>query len=148
MHFFYGDFMRLVIDELLKVAREASDSGEIPVAAAIVDSEMNIISIMGNNRQSKYDVLGHAEILSIQEAGKFLKDWRLNGYSMVVTLEPCLMCDMVINESRLDKVYYLANKDDVKRERYLFQNYELITGFEREKNVYNELLSNFFINMR
>lgn len=140
--------MRLVIDELLKVAREASDSGEIPVAAAIVDSEMNIISIMGNNRQSKYDVLGHAEILSIQEAGKFLKDWRLNGYSMVVTLEPCLMCDMVINESRLDKVYYLANKDDVKRERYLFQNYELITGFEREKNVYNELLSNFFINMR
>lgn len=141
--------MKFVIDELLKVACLSKDKGEIPVAAAIVDSNMNIISIVGNNRQSNYDVLGHAEILCIQKAEKEVKDWRLNGYSMVVTLEPCLMCDMIINESRLDKVYFLTRgKFDLRRGDYLYHNYEQILGLDEERVFYNKLLSDFFINMR
>ena len=99
-----------IINKLKDLAKQAFDNNEIPVSAIIVDSLGNIVSEGLNTRQSTGNVLGHAEVNAIQAAGNKLEDWRLDGYSMIVTLEPCEMCSCIIKESRLDKVYYFLPK--------------------------------------
>ena len=99
-----------IINRLKDLAKQAFDNREIPVSAVIVDSLGNIISEGLNTRQSTGNVLGHAEINAILAAGDKLEDWRLDGYSIIVTLEPCEMCSCIIKESRLDKVYYFLQK--------------------------------------
>ena len=108
-----GDVMNIdikVLDLLLKNAVKAYKKGEIPVSAVILDQNGKLISDSFNNRQNKYNVLGHAEVNAIVKAEKKIKDWRLDGYYMIVTLEPCNMCSMIIKECRLDKVYYFLPK--------------------------------------
>ena len=79
---------------------------------AVVVKDNKIISSAHNVRQSKCDVTGHAEIKAIIKAAKKQKDWRLDGYELYVTLEPCAMCQKIIEEARIKKVYYIrsANK--------------------------------------
>ena len=104
------NFDKKVLNILLKNAEKAYKKGEIPVSAVILDQSGKIISYSSNNRQRKCNVLGHAEINAILKAENKISDWRLDGYSMVVTLEPCNMCSVIIKESRLDKVYYFLPK--------------------------------------
>ena len=126
---------------LLKNAEKASKNGEIPVSALIFDKEGKIISWEINRRQGNYNVLGHAEILAILTAEKKIKDWRLNGYSMLVSLEPCDMCSLVIAESRLDLVYYIVSKKnnsnynsfDIRFDDYTFKFNKLLTDFFDDK---------------
>ncbi|HET8772670.1 MAG TPA: nucleoside deaminase, partial [Thermoanaerobaculia bacterium] len=73
------------------LAAEAAADGEIPVGAVIVDREGKVIG-QGRNRRESGDPLGHAEIYAIAEAARSIGDWRLEGTTMVVTLEPCAMC--------------------------------------------------------
>ena len=108
-----GDVMNIdkkILDLLLKTAEKAYKKGEIPVSAVILDQEGKLVSSAFNCRQKQYNVLGHAEISCILKAEKKIRDWRLDGYYMIVTLEPCNMCSMIIKESRLDKVYYFLPK--------------------------------------
>ena len=146
-----GDKMNIekkVLDQLLEYANKSYKEKEIPVSAAILESSTNkLIAIAGNNRQGHYNVLGHAEINCILEAETKIKDWRLDGYYMVVTLEPCDMCSMVIKESRLDKVYYFLHRKNESNENINIEKEELLTG-ENYKEKFNELLSKFFDNMR
>ena len=93
----------------LKEAQKAFDKKEVPVGCIIVKDDQ-IIARAHNLRQTKKSVLGHAEISCILKAEKKMRDWRLDGYYMIVTLEPCNMCSMIIKESRLDKVYYFLPK--------------------------------------
>ena len=101
-----------IINELKKEVEIAKSNNEIPVGAVIVDKNNNIISTGHNNRQNSYNVLGHAEINAIINAGKYINDWRLDGYTMYVSLEPCEMCSVVIKESRIDKVFYFVESEN------------------------------------
>ena len=138
--------IEIILNKLIEYANMASKIGEIPVAAAVVDSDFNIISVCGNNRQSTFNVLGHAEILAIQQAEQSIRDWRLDGYSMFVTLVPCEMCRAVIKECRLDKVYYLADRNN--NEQLNSDLYQQLTDYNEYIVKSSDLLTAFFDNMR
>ena len=137
-----------IINKLKDLAKKAFDNNEIPVSAIIVDSLGNIVSEGVNTRQSTGNVLGHAEVNAIQAAGNKLEDWRLDGYSMIVTLEPCEMCSCIIKESRLDKVYYFLPKKYNDLEYNFNINKDQILGYDEDKEYFLELLTSFFDNKR
>ena len=89
----------------LELAKEASFAGEIPVGAVVVLND-KIIGKGFNKRESKFDISSHAEIEAIKDAEKFLGNWRLDGATLYVTLEPCLMCSGAILQSRISKVVF------------------------------------------
>ena len=146
-----GDVMNLdkkALDLLLKNAEKAFKKGEIPVSAVILDQSGKIISYSSNDRQRKCNVLGHAEINAILKAEKKVRDWRLDGYSMIVTLEPCNMCSVIIKECRLDKVYYFLSK---KNDDYSWEiniNKEQINNYKEYTSKFKQLLTDFFNNKR
>lgn len=137
-----------VLSCLVKCAKKALKYDEIPVSAVIVDQNGNIISSSYNNRQKKCNVLGHAEINAIIKAEKKIGDWRLNGYTMYVSLEPCNMCASIILESRIDKIYYFLSKNDNICDDDIFINKCKVDGYDEYKKVFNELLTIFFDNKR
>lgn len=136
-----------VLKRLILEAEKAFERGEVPVCAVIIDQSGNLVSWGRNSRQRKYNVLGHAEIEAILKAEKKVKDWRLDGYSMVVTLEPCSMCSMIIKESRLDHVYFFVHKSDKDFDDFGI-NKSFIDGHSTEKNYFRKLLTAFFDNKR
>ena len=137
-----------VLDLLLKNAKKAYKKGEIPVSAVILDKNGKIISSSYNNRQKSYNVLGHAEVLAILKAEKRIRDWRLDGNSMIVSLEPCEMCSMVIKESRLDNVYYFVPKKSVDSSISVDVNKKKIDDYEEYTEKFKDLLTSFFDNKR
>ena len=137
-----------VLDILLKDARKAFKYGEIPVSAVIIDQNGKIISHSFNNRQNSFNVLGHAEINCILKAEKRIRDWRLDGYSMIVSLEPCDMCSMVIKESRLDNVYYFLPKKGDKSDYKCDVDMFMIDIYPEYTEKFKNLLTSFFDNKR
>ena len=110
-------------NKAIKEAIKSYRNNEVPVGAIIVKNDQ-IISKGHNDRQKKYNVLGHAEIISIVKASKKIKDWRLDDCEMFVTLEPCEMCQKIIDECRIKKIYYLIKgKENTKND----QKYENIS---------------------
>ena len=93
--------------EALALAGEAAADGEIPVGAVIVDSKGEIIG-RGRNRRESGDPLGHAELIAIRQAAEAMGDWRLEGTTMVVTLEPCAMCAGALVNARVAKLIFGA----------------------------------------
>ena len=91
------------------LALQAFKSDEVPVGAVIFNSQSGeIIAKAHNQTEQKKDVLAHAEILAIRSASRKLGRKFLDGYSMYVTLEPCVMCAGAVSWARLDAVYYGA----------------------------------------
>lgn len=135
-----------ILNVLLEDCEKAYFEKEIPVSAIIVDKDNNIVSHCFNKRQQNNRVIDHAEILSILDASNKIGDWRLNGYSMIVTLCPCKMCAEVIKESRLDNVYYiLESKYYNSLSTSDFTKIEVPKEYEEKLN---KLLTLFFDNMR
>lgn len=134
--------------DLIDYIEGSCSKDEIPVGAFIIDKAGNILCRSVNNRQGSKNVLGHAEILAIQQAEELLGDWRLNGYSMVVSLKPCEMCAFVIRECRLDNVYYLLDKNEQVRYMDLYENIRKVDGLDSLEEKYNKLLTDFFVNKR
>ena len=99
------------MSQALLLAREAADEGEIPVGCVIADENGTVIGRGRNRRESAHDATAHAEIEAIQDACKSRKDWRLDGCTLYVTLEPCPMCAGAIINSRISTVVYGA-KDE------------------------------------
>ncbi|MGN0304793.1 MAG: tRNA adenosine(34) deaminase TadA [Lachnospiraceae bacterium] len=89
--------------EALKQARKAYALGEVPIGCVIV-YEDKIIARGYNRRNTDKNTLSHAEITAINRASKKLGDWRLEGCTLYVTLEPCQMCAGAIIQSRISKV--------------------------------------------
>ena len=89
------------------LAEEAAADGEIPVGAVIVDRDGRIIG-RGRNRRESGDPLGHAEIFAIREAAAAIGDWRLEGTTMYVTLEPCAMCAGALVNARVERLVFGA----------------------------------------
>ena len=95
--------------EAYREARVASRKGECPIGAVIVKDD-KIIARAHNNKESKNNPLGHAEVLAIKKSSKAVGSWRLNDCDMYVTLEPCAMCAGALVLSRMRKVY-IGTKD-------------------------------------
>ncbi len=95
------------LKEALKEAERAFEEGEVPVGCVIV-KEGEIVARAYNRRESLKDPTAHAEILALREAGKRLGDWRLEGCSVYVTLEPCIMCAYALILSRVERVIFGA----------------------------------------
>jgi len=95
------------MEEAFALAEEAAAAGEIPVGAVIVDRKERIIG-RGRNRRESGDPLGHAEIYAIHEAAQAMGDWRLEGTTMFVTLEPCAMCAGALVNARVDRLVFGA----------------------------------------
>lgn len=98
--------------EALLLAAEAAEDGEVPVGCVIADSEGNIIGRGRNRRESRPSATAHAEIEAIEQACAAIKNWRLEGCSIYVTLEPCPMCAGAIINSRISKVFYGAKDEN------------------------------------
>lgn len=84
-------------------AKKAAAIGEVPIGCVIV-YEDKVIARAYNKRNTNKTTLAHAEVLAIQKASKKLGDWRLEGCTMYVTLEPCQMCSGAIVQARMDRV--------------------------------------------
>lgn len=89
--------------EAIKQARKAATAGDVPIGCVIV-FEDRIIARGYNKRNAKKTTLAHAEIIAIEKASKKLSDWRLEGCTMYITLEPCQMCAGAIVQARIPKV--------------------------------------------
>lgn len=133
-----------MLDNIKKVLQSELDVAlkeqEIPVAALIVFNN-EILCSAHNQRVANNDVTAHAEVLVIKEAARILGDWRLNGCSLYVTLEPCAMCKEIIKESRIDNVYYCLKRNEEKRGFYK-TNFILSDNFLTES--FQQNLSHFF----
>jgi tRNA(adenine34) deaminase len=102
---------REMMEEALKLARQASEAGEVPVGAIIV-KDGQIIGRGANRPVESHDPTAHAEIVAMREAAAFLGNDRLTGCELWVTLEPCAMCAGAIAHARIARLYYGA--DDPK----------------------------------
>ncbi|HUP44821.1 MAG TPA: nucleoside deaminase [Thermoanaerobaculia bacterium] len=142
------------MEEALALAEEAAAAGETPVGAVVVDREGKIIG-RGRNRRESGDPLGHAEIYAIREAAQAIGDWRLEGTTMVVTLEPCAMCAGALVNARVERLIYGAadpkggfcgSLGNLVQDPRLNHRLEVIGGFEEERA--RELLQRFFRQLR
>ena len=89
--------------EAIRQAKKAYAIGEVPIGCVIV-RDGKIISRGYNRRTIDKNTLAHAELAAIKKASKTLDDWRLEGCTMYVTLEPCQMCAGALVQSRIDRV--------------------------------------------
>ena len=131
-----------ICNQLYCLSFKAYKKGEVPVAAIIVKNN-KIISKAINKRKSSTNPLNHAEICAIIKACRKLKDWRLTGCDMYVTLKPCHMCNEVIKEVRLNNVFYFI--DNPKHINLKTKCIKLNTYYSEK---YSELLTNFFKKLR
>lgn len=95
----------------LTLAAEAAEAGEIPVGAVVLDAAGNTIGCGHNTRESELDVAGHAEIVALREAARVRGEKILQDCTLVVTLEPCVMCAGAILAARVRRVVFGAWDD-------------------------------------
>ena len=94
-------YMRLAIDQ----AYIAEENGDVPIGCVIV-YENQVIARAYNQREQLHDPTAHAEIIALTQAAEFVGNWRLNGCTIYVTLEPCPMCAGALVLGRLDRLVY------------------------------------------
>lgn len=96
------------MERALQLAREAAGQDEAPVGALLVGPEGNVVAEAFDRRMALKDPTAHAEILAMREGAAKLGDWRLEGCTLYVTLEPCPMCAGAAVMARLDRLIYGA----------------------------------------
>jgi tRNA(adenine34) deaminase len=99
----HEEAMRVALDE----AKLAAAKGDVPVGAVILHNG-EIIAQRHNEREASNDPTAHAEVLALQDASKRLNDWRLSECTLVVTLEPCVMCAGATQSARIGRLVYGA----------------------------------------
>lgn len=139
--------MRSALDE----ARAALATDDVPVGAIVLNAAGEIIGRGRNERELRQDPTAHAEVVAIREAAAVTGDWHLTGCTLVVTLEPCVMCAGAIVSARLPVVVFGAWDEkagasgsvyDVLRDRRLNHRVEVYAGVEEVESA--ELLRRFF----
>lgn len=111
-------FMKKALD----LAKKSAKEGEIPIGAVIV-KDGKVIATGRNTRNKTKIATKHAEVIAIERACKKLKDWRLEGAEMFVTVEPCPMCAGAILNSRIKKLYFGAYE---KKSGAVLSNHRLL----------------------
>ena len=99
-------------------AKMAYNLNEVPIGAVIVKDD-EIVSYGFNLKEKNNSALDHAEIIAIKEATRKLNNWRLDGCSMYVTLDPCPMCASAIKQSRISYVYSALENSDLENSKLI-----------------------------
>ena len=144
-----------LMQEALKLAKEAATQGDVPVGALVVDDAGTIIGVGANLREQDNDPTAHAEIVAIRNAASEIGNYRLDNLTMVVTLEPCGMCAGAIAQSRIKRLVFgsfdekygaVGSVWDLLRDTRAIYKPEVVSGVLNEdcKN----LISSFFSNKK
>jgi len=135
----------------LSEARAAGESGDVPVGAVVLSPAGEVIGAGRNLRQVEHDPSAHAEIVAIRAAASSLGSWRLDGCTLVVTLEPCLMCAGAVLQARIPRIVLGAwdakagatgSQWDVVRDARIGSKVEVISGVRADECA--DLLAEFF----
>ena len=97
------------MDRALRLATRASERGEVPVGALVVDAGGRVIGRGSNSMERSRRVTRHAELVAMDAASRRLRNWRLTGCTIYVTLEPCPMCASALSLSRAARIVYGAD---------------------------------------
>lgn len=143
----HREWMRLALAE----AEQAPATRDVPVGAIVVNGDGVVIAARRNERELLGDPTAHAELLALRTAAEVTGDWRLSDCTLVVTLEPCVMCAGAILAARIPTVVFGAWDEkagaagsvfDVLRERRLNHWVEVYSGVREEEC--GALLRDFF----
>jgi len=143
------------MQQVISLAREVKSSGDVPVGALIVNEAGEFLSLGKNEREKDNDPTAHAEILAIRRAGEKLGSWRLDDLTLVVTLEPCVMCAGAILQSRLKRLVFgafdqkagaVGSSLDVIRDVRALSKVEVVSGVLEKECA--KLLTDFFATKR
>ncbi|GAB78510.1 tRNA(adenine34) deaminase [Austwickia chelonae] len=135
----------------LDLAERAGQAGDVPIGAVVVDPAGQIIGTGANTREIDHDPTGHAEIVALREAARHRQSWRLDGCTLVVTLEPCPMCAGAISLARIDtlvlgawdpKAGACGSLWDLVRDRHALHRVHVVGGVRADEC--GQLLLDFF----
>ena len=150
MHFLFGDDMKKkYFDVVYDEAKKAVNAGEIPVGCIIVKNNV-IIARSHNKREKMNSVLGHAELLALQDASKLLGNWRLEGCDVYISLDTCPMCAAALAQARVRGIYCGVSSTNLDEndivEKIIPKKTKFISDLDVERS--SSLLKNFFKNKR
>jgi tRNA(adenine34) deaminase len=143
------------MEEAISIARKATITGDVPVGALVISSEGTIIGRGSNEREANNDPTAHAEIVAIRNATSQIQQPRLDGCTLVVTLEPCAMCAGAIAQSRISNLIFgawdqkagaVGSVWDVLRDPRSIYKVEVTAGIM--ENECAKLLTDFFEDQR
>lgn len=135
----------------LSLATDAAATGEVPVGAVIIGPQGELLASGINTRETHCDPTGHAEVVAIRAAAEHLGQWRLEGCTLYVTLEPCTMCAGAIVGARVRRLVFgafdhkagaVGSLWDVVRDRRLNHRPEVVSGVLAAEST--ALLQEFF----
>jgi tRNA(adenine34) deaminase len=135
----------------LALAAQAGESGDVPVGAVVTDASGAVIAEGRNLREVDHDPTAHAEVVALRAAAAARGSWNLEGCTLVVTLEPCLMCAGAVLQSRISRLVFGAWDEkagaagsmyDVVRDRRLPYRAEVVAGVREDEA--SALLRAFF----
>lgn len=141
--------------DALALAREAALAGDVPVGAIVVDETGSVVGVGANLREVDGDPTAHAEIVAMRRAAAARGSWRLDGCTLVVTLEPCLMCAGAAVQARLPRIVLGAwdrkagacgGLWDVVRDSRSTHRIEVVGGIRESECA--DVLSQFFRDRR
>jgi len=136
----------------LELASEALATGDVPVAALVVDPSGLVIASATNTKERDHDPTAHAEVVALRLAGHALENTNLSDHTLVVTLEPCVMCAGAITQARISRLVFGAwdnkagaagSKHDLVRDRTLPHRVDEVVGGVLAAEC-GELLTDFF----
>lgn len=139
------------MDRALALAAAAGEAGDVPVGAVVTDAAGSVIGEGRNLRELRHDPTAHAEVVALRAAAAAVGSWNLEGCTLVVTLEPCVMCAGAVLQSRVSRLVFGAWDEkagaagsvyDVVRDRRLPYRAEVVAGV-REAEA-SALLRAFF----
>ncbi|SDE05043.1 tRNA(adenine34) deaminase [Nocardioides lianchengensis] len=139
----------------LAEARAALATDDVPIGAVVVGPDGSVLGIGRNVREAEADPTGHAEVVALRAAARARGEWRLDGCTLVVTLEPCTMCAGAAVLARVDRVVFgaydakagaVGSLWDVVRDRRLNHRPEVLAGVLAEDSAV--LLDTFFRGQR
>ena len=143
------------MDQAIKIAKAATATGDVPVGALVVDKNGVIIGQGSNEREANNDPTAHAEIVAIRSAASRIQNSRLDGCTLVVTLEPCAMCAGAIAQSRIGHLIFGAWDEkagavgsvwDVIRDPRALYKVNVMAGIRESECA--KLLTDFFEDQR
>ena len=143
------------MQQAISLAKEVKSSGDVPVGALIVNEAGEIVSFGKNKREKDSDPTAHAEIVAVRGAGEKLGSWRLDDLTLVVTLEPCVMCAGAILQSRIKRLVFgafdqkagaVGSSLDVIRDVRALSKVEVVSGVLEDECA--RLLTDFFATKR
>ena len=146
---------KVLMQQAISLAKEAAVKGDVPVGALVVDDSGNVIGQGANLREQDNDPTAHAEIVAIRDAAKNIGNYRLDDLTMVVTLEPCVMCTGAIVQAKLKRLVFstynikqgaVGSIHDLIRDSRNVKSIEVISGVLENEST--ELVKHFFASQR